>query len=1237
MSFSIAQLSESERSSLQQVREAIRRKQTDVLITIRNDIILNSDKQLSLVEAFDDILRANGLFELGNGDNRWNCLRKTAETYDTNQAGTGGRNTREWRTRVRQTLFISMQWSLETLTRYGWDTEKFKRDPLTWMYNCAMTWPNFEDDFIPQVNLVRWLKHCSALAVLDKAKPNDFAPEGEEFAVKDLHSLSDLRRGEPVSIYGREVTLETAGQLKDEIRRWCENRDGVVSVGGRWLDLKEHRPTRWNVYLLKFNENGLLVRRGEDDEVPTPRRSGILSPPPSMRQTASLKAVPMTVEASDMESNESGSVAGGVVIDSDGDNTASSVVDVAVSSTTCSATATARHNTDLHNVRSTRRAMRTSAERTSSHGSAAPAFSVNPEPSENESTPRASCVRRSARINRTAVAQPGDNDGGCDEDHGDDKRPSNELPDKEPAREDPESKSRVDDSSGRTPSSISSIREKHDERRENTHDPTRERSTFPHETPMKSEEVAQSRGAEALVNVLSERADESYASGAGTTTTPDLRQVESWLNSQEGSTLFVENSPTDTSHRELEGPEATPSVQLKLSKENDKVSNDGASPIRDFWSSANDRDKVASSNPSITTSLPPATRKSPETSPAHEDSPRLVDGQAMEAELSTPDEKTSSDTMSESASEPRARRNMDNIDAAKTPRCLTPTSTEPSSRQDDSSPSETSSNSGAGEAWPGCNARDMSSPLKFAGMNQYSYTNLSVASDPMIKYLNLMPPSVSMPYIIHESTEGDEATKHWATAYASLNAGPRAHSAGDFECSNYSDGTSRDSSNPPPTHFGPRPGDCACDVCDDIVPLLERIRSEASSNGASRICRARARWFGSAKWASAVEVFDLGQAGKQPDHEVIYADHSSFREMMEEGLALDRPIVITGYRHGHGVYGVEALQKALKDSYGNLKVTMTNAHAGMSALVGMEEFLKRFSDDEWAIGSSTPRGSFGTQPPDFLSYDRYRLLQSAVTRASCHPLESSNVDAGCDIVAHSLFVNGGLSFNRIESSGAFSGPCLGSLGGTWLHVLKGRRLCAFVPRERFSTSFRDAFVGNGLEWEPQNEQRLVLLEPDDVLVLPADVVCAQLAVSAGVSFEGSFWDERDWGRYFAAAAAQWEAVRPDHAGAETPQCAIRMALHGLRSIAKDDPRRFASDPLAQDFLETDRSGVFEKISMAGRCSPGWTAEVSGLQDESVLGTSDKRRKSGAQGGDEQGNDEPPGKRMCIRPAISGAS
>jgi hypothetical protein len=61
---------------------------------------------------------------------------------------------------------------------------------------------------------------------------------------------------------------------------------------------------------------------------------------------------------------------------------------------------------------------------------------------------------------------------------------------------------------------------------------------------------------------------------------------------------------------------------------------------------------------------------------------------------------------------------------------------------------------------------------------------------------------------------------------------------------------------------------------------------------------------------------------------------------------------------------------------------------------------------------------------------------------------------------------------------------------------------------------------------------------------------------------------------------------------QIPRCATRLALRGLQIIARDAPQRFETDSIAQEFLKTDRSGVF-KIVMAGRCGPGRTVENSG--------------------------------------------
>jgi hypothetical protein len=511
---------------------------------------------------------------------------------------------------------------------------------------------------------------------------------------------------------------------------------------------------------------------------------------------------------------------------------------------------------------------------------------------------------------------------------------------------------------------------------------------------------------------------------------------------------------------------------------------------------------------------------------------------------------------------------------------------------------------------------ELISPSNFAGLGNRTREKLFNASDALAamrpeKAAEYMyQPSILAPFLPRMSVEEEESEEEvW-------------NSDEDPESSDRSCGTSENSPELPYRHFGPRPERCACDTCDDILPLLERVRAEASSSNASESCRVRDRWFSNAEWALAVGASGLGEPGRRSDHEVVYLDSTSFRDMVDEHFVLEKPIVVREAQHDRGLYNFEVVQKALRDSYGDQSVTLANALTDAPTLVGMEEFLTRFSSNEWSVGSSTPCDSLGAQRPAFLSHDRFRLLHKAVTRATCRPEEwGGGGGAGCGDVAHSLCVSGGLSFNRIESSGACSGPYLDPLGGTWIRNLKGRRLCAFIPLEQLTTSLLNGSVPDAVEWLPHDRQRLVLLEPDDVLILPPNVVCAQLAVDAGVSFQGSFWDEQEWGRYFAAA--QWAVKNPTHVTPQIPRCATRLALFGLERIFRGDPQRFASDPIALEFLKTDRTGMLKAV-MAERCATSEQAANGSVKSPNALATPGGRRMSGSE------DFEQLAKRMCIR-------
>jgi hypothetical protein len=393
-------------------------------------------------------------------------------------------------------------------------------------------------------------------------------------------------------------------------------------------------------------------------------------------------------------------------------------------------------------------------------------------------------------------------------------------------------------------------------------------------------------------------------------------------------------------------------------------------------------------------------------------------------------------------------------------------------------------------------------------------------------------------------------------------------------------------------------------------------------DNASQFCRARDRWFGDAKWASVLGASDVNEPGGHLGGEVVYLENASFRDLVDEQILLEKPIVVRERQHDFDMYDVEVVREQLRDGHGNETVTSSNALSDAPMLVAMEDFLLRFSGNEWSLGSYTTCNFLEAQRPAFLNHPRFRLLHNAVSRASSQSNKLSGGGLGCGDTAHSLCVNNGLSFNRIECSGAFSGPYLDPLGGTWIRNLEGQRLCAFVSLEQLTSSLFDESIRNDAEWWPRGSQRLVLLEPGDVLILPPNIVCAQLAVDAGVSLQGSFWDESDWRRCFAATA--WAAANRTHVTPQIPRCATRLALHGLKSLAAVNPQRFASDGFAKDYLEIDLAGVYKTV-MAERCVKEESAIGDNICHPQAQEMSGRRRTSSSQAGFEQ-----PSKRLCIR-------
>lgn len=163
--------------------------------------------------------------------------------------------------------FLAAQWSADILLYYGWN--KKSRDFILKLYQCAKKYPRYEDDFVPQANLVLWLKHCAAIAAIDAPATTDrsFAGSNGHFKVKDLDYLLELEERKSTEVYNVAVTSETARECQEDIREWTQSQDSRVHLHGKIIDLRESRADHWNIYLLKFDRTGLLTRRDELDSL----------------------------------------------------------------------------------------------------------------------------------------------------------------------------------------------------------------------------------------------------------------------------------------------------------------------------------------------------------------------------------------------------------------------------------------------------------------------------------------------------------------------------------------------------------------------------------------------------------------------------------------------------------------------------------------------------------------------------------------------------------------------------------------------------------------------------------------------------------------------------------------------------------------------------------------------------------------------------------------------------------
>lgn len=180
---------------------------------------------------------------------------------------------------------------------------------------------------------------------------------------------------------------------------------------------------------------------------------------------------------------------------------------------------------------------------------------------------------------------------------------------------------------------------------------------------------------------------------------------------------------------------------------------------------------------------------------------------------------------------------------------------------------------------------------------------------------------------------------------------------------------------------------------------------------------------------------------------------------------------------------------------------------------------------------------------------RFRLLESLVQRIARKE---------ADELTHMT------SFTTLSHEGACSRPRLVGSAGVWMRNLDGTKFVSFVPETEVLVESA-AVSSMGMGWDPKESQRFVLLEQDDVFLIPPGirVIYTHYSPTQGVMEGGFFWDCSAVLNTFRAA--EW--IHAHQLSQEDTICPMLPKLiTAIELLVAQEPNNFRGDQSKEDFF-----------------------------------------------------------------------
>jgi hypothetical protein len=275
-----------------------------------------------------------------------------------------------------------------------------------------------------------------------------------------------------------------------------------------------------------------------------------------------------------------------------------------------------------------------------------------------------------------------------------------------------------------------------------------------------------------------------------------------------------------------------------------------------------------------------------------------------------------------------------------------------------------------------------------------------------------------------------------------------------------------------------------CDILRKHATLFReyytRLRQESSCGPRYKY---RAQWFhrnlNLAKvWAPHECDLGKGSALSADDADVWHFTMDYFIKRFKRGEVFNRPILIKSHTHDDlDIHSVDQYLQYLGAIYRNKDIDITSLTEEGSQKMNISTFQDKFNGYSGLNALNLSNITLGNRPlftmlPDFKVLD---ILVESIRTSSGKQISSTPIDiASCR------------EFNILADSGGFSAPHVDALGGyTSVRNLDGCKFWITIPPRAMEHHW-EAFHESGSRWLPPGDERLIVIEEGDILVMMPD-------------------------------------------------------------------------------------------------------------------------------------------------------